>query len=311
MKKAILITYILLISAIYIQSQEADSLKNAIPRLYPLWTFFVPGATHFYDGRIATGLIFSTLEVGLTSAGIVYNKDLKQHSSSPYYNYPLFLGLNAFTVDKCDFLRNNLEYFKYKRPDFVYDDISFNDLLKEPFRLKNMFSLFTGGFVALALAELLIESFNADYSIQDVRKIHFIDRYIDRNSALALHGITSLGMSWEAGVGEEYVFRNYIMPVLNYKYGKPKGLIVSTGIFGVSHAFNYLFAEKPDVSTIVYHVAFATIVGYILGKNVEIHNNKIGQAIAAHTWYNFTFMLGSFLVNPEENVFGVDFTVKI
>jgi membrane protease YdiL (CAAX protease family) len=310
MKNTVSLFYILII-AMHVQSHDIDSARGTAPPLYPLWTFFIPGATHFYDGRIGTGLVFSTLEVGLTAAGIVYNKDLKEHNSSPYYNYPLFSGLNAFAVDKCDFLRNNLEYFKYKHPDFIYDDISFTDVLKEPFRPKNVFSLLTGGFIALALAELWILSLNADYSIHDVSTFHFIDRYIDRNPALGLYGVTSLGMSWEAGVGEEYVFRNYLMPIVNYKYGKPKGLLVSTGIFGASHAFNYLFAEKPELSTIIYHVVFATVMGYMLGKNVEMHNDKIGQAIAAHTWYNFAFMLGTFLVNPKENVFGVDITLKI
>jgi hypothetical protein len=29
-------------------------------------------------------------------------------------------------------------------------------------------------------------------------------------------------MSWSAGIGEEYICRNLMMPLLDYKYGKEK-----------------------------------------------------------------------------------------
>lgn len=289
---------------------RTDTLKQP-PGLYPMWSFYVPGATHFIDGRIGTGLVFSSIELGGVTSGIIFNKTLKEHSESAYYNFPLFLGLNTLAIDKCDFVRRQLEYIKYYKPEFQFDDIAFNKLLLEPFRPKNIFSPITGAFIALAIGELWLESKNADYAIDRISQIHFIDHYMERNPALAVYGAASLAMSYQAGVSEEYYFRNYMMPLLDYKYGQRKGLIITSAAFGSAHAFNYLFVDNPDPLTILYHVGFTTVMGYVLGRSVQKNNYKTGRAIAAHTWYDFTLMLGSFIVNPAENFLGVDVKIKL
>jgi hypothetical protein len=305
MKKMIFISLFIL-NNISLHAQDSSSVK-----LYPFWTFIIPGATHFYNHRISEGLLFSTFELGLVGVGIAYNNNLKEQSNSPYYNFPLLLGLNAWAVDKCDFARNQLEYYKYRKNDFRYDDVPFNELLKEPFRPRNLFSWLTGSFVLLAVIELCFESMEAEHSIKKVAKFHFIDRYIEKTYSVPLYGTVSLAASWEAGVAEEYWMRNYLMPLWDYKFGQNKGLLLSSGFFGAMHAFNYLFVDDPDPLTILYHVGFASLVGYVLGKHVQINNYKIGKAVAAHTWYDFTLILGSFLVNPKENVFGVSLKLKL
>jgi len=291
-------------------AQVHDDLFLEKPDLLPLWTFWIPGGTHFHQDRIKEGIIFSSLEAGLVTTGIIYDEELKEYSNSPYYNYPLYLGLNLFAIDKLDFARSNLNYMKSQRPDFKFDPVPFNDLLKEPFKLKNIITPLTGSFVALAFIELFIESRQAEFSIRRVDQMHLLNTYLPKDRALPIFALTSLGMSWEAGVGEEYWMRNYLMPVLDYRMGQTKGLLMTSGIFGGMHAFNYLLVEDPDPLQILYHVGFATMIGYILGKNVQHNNYKIGKAVAAHTWYDFTLMMGSFLVNPEENVFGVDVKLK-
>lgn len=292
-------------------AQLSNEQPVEIQALFPRWTFWLPGGTHFYKGDISKGVIFSGLETGLIVSGIILDDELQMHSSSPYYNYPLYLGMNLYAVDKIDFAKNQLDFIKSKNPDFAYDPASFNDLLKEPFRLRNIFTPITGGFVALALLELYIESQQAEFSIKRVDRIRFLDKYIQKNEALPVYTMTSLGMSWEAGVGEEYWMRNFLMPILDYRMGENKGLLLTSGIFGSMHAFNYLFVDDPDPLAILYHVSFASLTGYILGRNVQHNNYKIGKAVAAHTWYDFSLMLGSFLVNPKENFFGVDIKIKI
>lgn len=302
------ITFILgLSSNLLAQKDTSDN----IPGLYPKWTMWVPGITHFQEGRILTGILFSTIEIGGITTGLIYDKELKKNTNTPYYNYPLLIGLTAFSVDKCDYFKNTLEYIKYKKPDFKYDDLPFNELMKSPFKPKNILTPITGTFVALALVQLIFESNNAEYKINQIDKFHIIDGYTNRNSALGFYGATSLFTSWGAGVSEEYIMRNFFMPVMDYRYGQKKGLIISSGVFGSLHAFNYFLVDKPDPLQILYHVSVTTIAGYLLGRNVQKNDYKIGQAISAHTWYNFTLMLGSFLVNPKENVFGVDFKIKI
>jgi hypothetical protein len=293
------------------KSQNIDSLKITEPKLYPGWTFWVPGATHFYDGRTGMGIFFATLEVGGTAAGIVYNNKLKETSNSPYYNYPLYFGLNAMGVDKCDFVRNRLQYLKHYRSDFKYDDISFNQLITAPFKSKNIFKPITGIFIALAATELYLESRNAEFSYRKVDKFRVINRYVDKNRAIPYYSLASMGMSWEAGVGEEYLFRNFILPVYDYRFGQKKGLLMSSALFGGMHAFNYLFVDKPNPRDIISQVAFTSIMGWALGKSVQNNNYHIGPAIAAHTWYDFVLMAGSFIINPKDNVFGIDVKLKL
>ena len=233
-----------LITNLCSQSLNGQFIENSLddePELYPSWTFWVPGATHFYDGGITGGIIFSGLETGLITTGILYEKRLKSHSNSPYYNYPLFLGINLFGIDKIDFAMRNLADMKFHNPGFSYDPVSFNNLLKEPFRYRNILTPITGSFMALALLQLYIESRNAEYSIRKVNEIYFMDGFIPKETALPLYALVSAGMSWEAGIGEEYWIRNYLMPVLDYRMGKRKGLLLTSGIFGGLHGMNYLF----------------------------------------------------------------------
>lgn len=308
--KKIIALLVFLGFAISSWSQDADSLMKKAPKPYPMWMLYVPGATHFADGRIGMGLAFSTFEIGMVTTGLVFDKQLGKYSNSQYYNYPLFIGLNALAVDKCDVFRNQLEIIHYNIPSFKYDNMSFNELIKAPFQPKNIFTPITGGFIALALVELFLSGNDKEYSFKHMEQMQFMDRYISRNKGLAIYGAASMAMSWEAGVAEEYIFRNYLMPVLDYRMGQRKGLLISSGIFGGMHAFNYLFVERPKATDILYHITFASVMGYVLGKNVQNHNYKIGQAVAAHTWYDYTLMLGSFLINPRDNFLGVDMKFK-
>ena len=290
--------------------QTSDTLQQK-PQLLPGWTFWVPGATCFYQGKIIQGSIFSTLEIGGIWLGIKYDKNLKNNSSTPYYNYPLVLGLQAFQTEKLAVFKNQLEIIKYYKPDFKYDDLSEKDLYLAPFKAKNIITPITGGMVLLAAAFLGIEKYNETNRFNDIDKMYFLNRYIDRNQGLAVFGMTSLAMSWTAGVGEEYICRNWMMPMLDYKYGQRKGLIISSAIFGGAHLTNVLFADKPDYTSALLQVGEATIIGYLLGRDVQKRGYDIGPAVAAHMWYDFTLMLGSFLINPKNNFLGVNLKFKI
>ncbi|NJO69027.1 MAG: CPBP family intramembrane metalloprotease [Bacteroidetes bacterium] len=141
--------------------------------------------------------------------------------------------------------------------------------------------------------------------------MYFLDRFIGRNKGITAFGSASLAMSWGAGIGEEYICRNYMMPLMDYRYGQKKGLVLSSVIFGSFHFSNVLFADKPDYKATLLQVGEATLLGYFLGRDVQKRNYDIGPAVAAHMWYDFTLMLGSFLINPKNNFLGVNLTFKL
>jgi membrane protease YdiL (CAAX protease family) len=270
----------------------------------PGWTLFVPGASHFMEHRYLRGTAFAATEVGGITLGLLYDSKLQGTSSSPYYNFPLLMGLQAYNVDMCNVLHNWMSVTKYYHPEMKYDTMSFNQLLIAPFKPKNIFSPLTGGFILAAIAELWLDTHGAR-SINKVNQMYFMDRYIDRNPALAAYGAVSLATSYGAGVAEEYVFRNSLMPLWDWQYGQKKGLAYSSLFFGAAHLTNILFETKPDYRAALMQFVEASIAGWVLGNNVQKNNYQVGQAVAAHAWYDFTLMLGSFLLDPENNVFGV------
>lgn len=304
--KRIFCIFLLFVITTNIFSQTNDSTQRVSPKMLPIWTIYVPGASYYYQKQYLEGTIFSVLEVGGIYLGLKYDKKLKNNSSSPYYNYPLFLGLQAFQTEKLANFKNQLEIIKYNYSGFKYHDISVKDLYLSPFKKENIFTPITGGMVLLAGVFLGIEKYNETRSISEVDQMYFINKYIPRNDALAIFGTTSLAMSWGAGVGEEYICRNWLMPILDYKYGQKKGLMFSSLTFGVLHFSNVLFADKPDYGAALLQVGEATIAGYFLGRDVQKRNYNIGPAVAAHVWYDAVLMIGSFLINPKDNFLGVN-----
>ncbi len=288
-----------------------DTIPKIKPKLYPSWAVLTPGGTSFHDGKFLKGSLLAATEIGAIGLGVKYSDNLKSNSSTPYHNYPILLGMQIYTYDKCDVFRNFMEFNKFYRPELKYDDIETNKLLIQPFKPKNIFTPITGGFVLAALIELYIEGRNANHSFKEVNRMYLLTHYANRNQALAVLGGVSLATSMGAGITEEYIMRNCLMPLWDYKYGQRKGLWYSSIFFGAMHLPNVLFAEKPNYKMALLQVAEATVAGYFLGKDVQNRGYKIGPAVAAHTWYDFTLMLGSFLVNPDDNVFGVNVTFKI
>jgi membrane protease YdiL (CAAX protease family) len=291
--------------------QIPDTTLKMVPDPLPPWTLYVPGASYFHQGKITAGLVFSALEIGGIATGLRYNRNLRSNSTSPYYNYPLLLGLQAYQTEKLANFKKQLEIISHNNPGFRYHDISEKDLYLAPFKPENIFTPITGSMVLLAGIFLGIEKLAENHSISDVEQMYFINRYIPRNESLAIFSATSIAMSWGAGVGEEYICRNYLMPLLDYRYGQRKGLVFSSLTFGILHFSNLLFAAKPDYAAALLQVGEATVAGYFLGRSVQKRNYQIGPAVAAHMWYNAVLMVGSFLVNPEENFLGVNIRLGI
>ncbi|SHF27446.1 CAAX protease self-immunity [Mariniphaga anaerophila] len=292
-------------------AQASDSISSESPGLLPQWTLFVPGASYYYQKNYVKGTAFAALEIGGVFMGIKHAQTLKNNSTSPYYNYPLFLGLQAFQTEKLTNFKSQLEVIKHHNPGFRYHNISEKDLYLAPFKIENIVTPITGGMVLLAGVFLAIEKHQEKHTISQVDQMYFLNRYIPRNQALTAFGATSLAMSWSAGVGEEYIMRNYVLPILDYKHGQTKGLIMSSVAFGALHFSNLAFAEKPDLKGTLLQVTQATALGFILGRDVQKRGYNIGPAVAAHMWYDAVLMLGSFLINPEDNFLGVNIRLGI
>jgi membrane protease YdiL (CAAX protease family) len=306
-----------------IYAQAIDSTHLEKPEKLPVWTIAVPGASYFYQKKYIEGSIFSTLEIGFTYLGYKYNSELKKGVAltengklkSPYYNYPKNIGIQMFYLEKVANMKNHLENVKYRNPDFRYHDISEKDLYLAPFKKENILTPITGIMVFLAGATLTANYFRGlkedSPTISDIDKMSFADSYIPRDRALSYYIPVGLINGWGAGVIEEYQFRNWLMPLLDYKYGQKKGLIFSSLIFGVSHSTNFLFEDKINYGQMATQVIATSIGGMVYAWDVQKRNYNIGPAVAAHAWFDMILMVGSFLINPENNYLGVKFSLKL
>jgi len=296
-------------------SQISDT-ADLKPNRLPLWTVAVPGASYFYQNKILKGSIFATLEIGGIYLGIKYKDELKSKSSSPYYNFPMAIGQQAFQVEKLANFRNHLEQVKYRNPNFKYDDLSEKELYLAPFKRKNIFTPITGIFAVLAGVTLGANYYlgiqNNSPSLSGIGEMSLGDSYLPRNQALAIYCPLGAVQAWGAGVAEEYVFRNWLMPQLDYRYGKKKGLVLSSVAFGLSHFPNYFKANSRETRmAALSQLATTSLAGMVYGFDVQRRGYNIGPSVAAHAWFDMIVMVGSFLINPENNYLGVDLKMKL
>lgn len=301
--------------ALNIFSQNQDSIRTR-PYKLPLWTFVVPGASYFHQKKIVEGSIFATIEIGGIYLGLKYKDELRQYSSSPYYNFPKAVGLQALQVEKLANFKNHLEQVKFRHPDFKYHDITEKDLYLAPFKRENILTPITGIMALLASATLGANYYLGIHSSSP--QLHDIDRmslganYIERNQSLALYCPLGFIQGWGAGVAEEYRYRNWLMPLLDYRYGKNKGLVFSGLAFGLSHFPNYFKANSNEAKIAALSQLFTTsLAGMVYGWDVHRRNYNIGPSVAAHAWFDMITMVGSFLINPENNYLGVDLKLRL
>lgn len=299
----------------YLFSQNLDSIKTR-PYKLPIWTIAVPGASYFHQKKYVEGSIFAAIEIGGIYLGLKYKDELKSNSNSPYYNFPMSIGQQAFQIEKLANFKNHLEQFKFRNPDFRYHDISEKELYLAPFKKENVLTPITGVMVFLAGVTLganyYLGTLNDSPTISDISRMSLGDSYMSRNQALAIYCPMGAVQGWGAGVAEEYTYRNWLMPLLDYKYGKKKGLIFSSLAFGASHIQNYFKANSPETkNAALSQIATTSIAGLVYGLDVQRRNYNIGPSVAAHAWFDMIVMVGSFLINPENNYLGVDIRLKL
>jgi len=309
MRKIVICLIIIAITFINVQSQNTDSIFSKFRNKYPFWSVLVPGATHFIDGNVGKGLAFSLSETALITGGLVFNHAI-QRENTDAMNVPLLFGQQVYVMDKYDYLRKSLGLIKEFQPSFQYETASTKELMLAPFKLKNIFSGLCLGFIGYAVVDALISYHGTtSYKYKDISKVYFINQYVNRNDGTAYYGASAAMVSYGAGVSEEMLFRGYMLPLFDLRMGQGKGLALTTALFSAAHLPSYLQINNPYI--LLYGVTEITTLGYLMGRNVQNHNYHLGQAIAAHAWFDFTVMVTAWLMNPESNPLGfsLQFTI--
>lgn len=273
----------------------------------PLFYSLLPGGQHFYDGDIGEGMAFSISEVSLLTTGLLLNDKLEKNNKTEW-NVPLLLAGQIYTIDKWRYIQKIQSRFLQEHPDcqlpIRIDTTPVSKLLLAPFNTKVITSGLVITFVGLGVVDGIVSYSKNKKKYSDISTIVALSKQMDRRAGTYYYESMAFAVSYGAAVSEEMMFRGLFLPLLDYKYGKRTGLIISSLTFGLLHMFN------PDIDKPLYLVSQATLAGFVFGYCVQHNDYRLSKVIAAHFWYNFVSMTTTWIINPQENPLGVGVRFK-
>lgn len=301
-KKIILITIICIFALQNAYSQSDSVVFEPVS----LWSYLLPGGTHFHNHKIGKGLLYSASEIGLLSYGLILNNKIGRENMA--MNAPLIFSGQMYMLDKGEYILDVTKHI-YKMRGLEYNYRSIKEYITAPFRPRIIIKPLVLGFMAFGVLNAFIPLPTKNKMLSDVKNVEGFGIPMNVHTGSGIYGATSGFVSFGAGTTEEIWLRGYIMPLIDLKKGKSKGLTRSSLLFSAFHIPNYIMT--PTWWERAYYVTTVTSVAFILGKNVQNNNYNLSQAIAAHFWYDFALMLTSWIINPENNLFGFNVQFKI
>lgn len=298
--------YLKLTCLLFIIFFSLAPLSHASSSEIPTGYLLLPGGTYFYEGDYKTGAAFAIPEIGLLTAGVLINDKMGQQDKTPEINVPSLLSFQLYAVDKWSYFQKEVLRVKAENPEFKLkiDDTPLSDLMVAPFKREVISSPLVVAFALLGIADGIYGYPEKKKSFSDIDNVTAMGNRMSRDSGTGYYEGMAFAVSYGAGVSEEMLFRGFMLPVVDYKYGKRAGLVSSSLTFGLLHAFN------PGLQNPAYTVTQATLAGFIFGYSVQKEDYKLSKAIAAHFWYDFFSMTTTWLANPNENPLGVQVTFR-
>jgi membrane protease YdiL (CAAX protease family) len=268
----------------------------------PLFYLLAPGGTHIYEGDMKEGIQFAASELTLLSTGILINERMGRYEKREL-NVPLLMSGQLYIMDKWRYFQKTQIRLNEQdhgiEPSIKFDPSPPTELMLAPFKRDVVFTPMVLAFAALGVLDGVVGYDSGEKKFSDISSVTAFNNRMNRDAGTLYYESSAFAVSWGAAVSEEMLFRGLLLPVLDYKYGKRKGLAASSVTFGLLHLAN------PDVEKPEYLVAQATLAGFIFGYNVQRNDYRLSQAIAAHFWYNFVSMTTTWFTNPKENPLGV------
>jgi len=243
---------------------------------FPMFGLLVPGLPQIIKRQKTAG--FTYLGVGAfgmavalgTAADYIKNHDELDNadideSEITDQQMAMIWGLQTYqtagSLSLYHAFRTSVKAHHKDRFDFLPDDETPDKLVLAPFKFSYLLRPTT--YVPLLLM--------AGLSAQCINE--------HKNSKGDLRGtetLFSLGISYNAGVGEESIFRGWMEPILYEKWGSPTAAHLTTAlVFSAMH----ITAANP-----VPWPQF--IAGYYLGWLTEINGWSITESIFLHAWWD-------------------------
>lgn len=241
--------------------------RNAVWK--PLASFVLPGFGQYFERQWVSGATYSTVAIGGLSMAAaaaaeisksdLQDKDLQdQNDLQRQYTYGMQLYMFSGEISAYHAFRTAV---LTRKPlgdyAFIRDKEDTLDIMASPFELEHLIRPTT--YIPLLVL--------AAVGFSTVHK----DGFLDFGDA-AFTG----GVSYNAGVGEEAMFRGYFMPVLHQAFGGPFWANATQSVvFGAAHYSSY--NQFPIAQT---------AMGFYLGWLTQRNGYSIRQSAFLHTWWD-------------------------
>lgn len=239
--------------------------------LAPVISFFLPGFDQFRMGEFSSGVVYSGLGIGglALAAGAVHEVQQSEINKTEIKDYTKLYRQYAYGSQLYMFAGEMSAYHSFmhtihlrqRHGDYAFikkqDDPA--DLFLAPFQFKELLKPST--FVPLAVLAALGAATiaNQGHSNFDAGDLAF-----------------TAGTSYNAGVGEEALFRGFIMPSLRQTMGSDQwSNITQAAIFGLAH-----YSPKNRFPI------FQAGMGYYLGMLAMRNDWSLQQSIFLHAWWD-------------------------
>ena len=310
-KKVIVIIIVFELFSAFIFAEDygsiADNIKEQVkgeraPSTAAIYSYLLPGLGDVYLDNWGSG----ALKLGV-SLSLLYWSVIYKQSSNPYTeaNVPsvLYSKWNEIcTYDIYQYAKKKYNNSGYSIP---LEKKSFIELITAPFNPKYIFR--PGVLFSMALAAgvsvLQVNSYeDRGQSYSEVKTIEIAGSIYNRGDGTILYETLWGGVSFGAGVGEEFLYRGVLQSEITNNTDPLTGLLCASGIFGMLHLSN------PGRSNDYLYPVFATLAGSYFGYLYMKNDYQLSESIAAHFWWDFVVGTVWFIMDPKDNPIGAKIT---
>jgi len=273
---------------------EQDGCPGVVP-------FLFPGIAQVCQGRPAEGAAIASLGVAELAAGAAVTAgqgiDHPGAAVSLVALQDLYIaGVSDYTLE-----RQRAAHLRYVPPERL------TDLLPAPFSpdvlLRPEVWL---GLIGMFGADLLVTRLVAGQAAFDFSRAGTPPNLFGRPFAPLPGALLATGVGGalftHVAIAEESFFRGWLQSSLSRALGETPGWLVSTGLFGATHAVNALFMPEEDRLTyLAIYVPFITALGGYLGWVYQRLGYSLGPVVALHFWYDLLVSAFGYALDPPRN----------
>jgi membrane protease YdiL (CAAX protease family) len=171
-------------------------------------------------------------------------------------------------------------------------------LLQAPFKRENLTNPWVVSFALLGagLNYAGIRFAKTERDFWNMRQVQILGDRFNREVGFGIYSAYWLPVSLGAAVSEESLFRGMVQSEWEDRWGKRKGWMFASALFGLAH--------YDGTGQSLGNMLFAAMAGLFLGWRFQQRDYHLSEPIAEHFWFNALAGVTLYLADPENNPLG-------